>query len=99
MYVALHSIVCKCQRSLLQAQSEILVEPTNPVASLDAEKSISSTSEPAVVTPKNNRVNEPSNLFVEFLQYASIVMQHIGQEKPSLHAQMCLVILCTITEV
>ncbi|XP_055355333.1 armadillo-like helical domain-containing protein 3 [Paramacrobiotus metropolitanus] len=85
------------------AQSEILVDPpqTNGTGHENEKNQIPETaSEPAVVTPLDqaNTVNEPSNLFVEFLQYSSIVLQHIRQDKPFLHAKMSLVILCTITE-
>ncbi|OQV18165.1 UPF0668 protein C10orf76-like protein [Hypsibius exemplaris] len=79
------------------AQSEILVNAPPPTPTPDGDNS-SITSEPAIVTPKDTAVVEPSNLFVEFLQYASIVMQHIKDEKPSEHARMSLIILSVITE-
>ena len=59
---------------------------------------MSVTSEPAVVTPKDASVEEPSNLFVEFLQYTSIAL-HLKDEKSLEHARMSLLILGTITEV
>ena len=80
-----------------QAQSEILVAgpPATPTAEID---NVSVTSEPAVVTPKDASVEEPSNLFVEFLQYTSIAL-HLKDEKSLEHARMSLLILGTITEV
>lgn len=65
---------------------------------VEAPDNVSVTSEPAVVTPKEAAVEEPSNLFVEFLQYTSIVLQ-LRDEKSVEHARMSLLILGTITEV
>ncbi|GAU96121.1 hypothetical protein RvY_07610 [Ramazzottius varieornatus] len=79
------------------AQSEILVAGPPPTPTVEALDNVSVTSEPAVVTPKEAAVEEPSNLFVEFLQYTSIVLQ-LRDEKSVEHARMSLLILGTITE-